>query len=48
MIYACVGPTGSGKTDLAIMLAKKFHAPIVNADAFQVYKGMDIGTNKQM
>ncbi len=48
MIYACVGPTGSGKTELAIMLAKTFHAPIVNADAFQVYKGMDIGTNKNM
>jgi tRNA dimethylallyltransferase len=46
MIYGVCGPTASGKTELAIFLAKRLHAPIVNADAFQVYKGMDIGTNK--
>ena len=48
MIYACVGPTGSGKTELAIALARRLNAPIINADAFQVYQGMDIGTNKDM
>lgn len=48
MLYVCVGPTGSGKTDLAIALAKRLNAPIINADAFQVYRGMNIGTNKEM
>lgn len=46
MIYGVCGPTASGKTELAIFLATLLNAPIVNADAFQVYKGMDIGTNK--
>jgi tRNA dimethylallyltransferase len=40
------GPTASGKTELAIKLAKKFNGEIVNADSRQVYKGMDIGTAK--
>lgn len=46
MIYAIGGPTGSGKTTLAINLAKHWNAPVINADAFQMYQGMDIGTNK--
>ena len=46
MIYVVFGPTGSGKTDVAIKLADFFNAPIINADAFQIYKEMNIGTNK--
>lgn len=46
MIYVIMGPTGSGKTDAAIELAEYYHAPIVNADAFQIYKDMNIGTAK--
>jgi tRNA dimethylallyltransferase len=48
MIYVVCGPTASGKTELAMFLAMLLKAPIVNADAFQVYKGMDIGTNKNI
>lgn len=40
------GPTATGKTDLAIKLAKKFNGELVSADSRQVYKGMDIGTGK--
>lgn len=40
------GPTAVGKTALAIDLAQKLGGIIVNADAFQVYRGMDIGTAK--
>lgn len=40
------GPTASGKTDLAISLARLFPLEIVNADSMQVYRGMDIGTAK--
>ena len=46
MIYVIGGPTGTGKTSLATTLAKAWGAPLINADAFQMYKGMDIGTNK--
>lgn len=46
MIYVIVGPTASGKSTLAINLAKKFNGIVVNGDAFQVYKGMDVGTAK--
>jgi len=45
-IIAIVGPTASGKTDLAIKLAKKLNGEIISADSRQVYKGMDIGTGK--
>jgi tRNA dimethylallyltransferase len=41
-----LGPTASGKTDLAIKLAKRFNGEIISADSRQVYKGMDIGTAK--
>lgn len=40
------GPTGSGKTELSIMLAKAINGEIISADSMQVYKGMDIGTAK--
>ena len=46
MLYIIVGPTGSGKTDIALKLAGFYHAPIINADAFQIYQEMDIGTAK--
>ena len=46
MILAIVGPTGVGKTKLSVELAKKYNAMIINADAMQVYIGMDIGTAK--
>ena len=46
MILAIVGPTGVGKTKLSIELAKKYNAIIINCDAMQVYKGLDIGTAK--
>lgn len=42
------GPTGTGKTDLALKLAKKFNGEIVSADSRQVYIGMDIGTGKEI
>ena len=45
-LIVIVGPTASGKTELAIKLAKKFNGEIINADSRQVYKGMDIGTAK--
>ena len=40
------GPTGVGKTDISISLAKKIKAEIISADSAQVYKGFDIGTAK--
>jgi tRNA dimethylallyltransferase len=41
-----LGPTASGKTDLAVKLAKKFSSEIISADSRQIYKEMDIGTAK--
>lgn len=45
-IIVILGPTASGKSKLAIKLAKKFNAEIISADSRQVYKGLDIGTEK--
>ncbi len=45
-IISIVGPTASGKTALSISLAKHLNAEIVNLDAYQIYKEMDIGTAK--
>ena len=45
-IVAVVGPTASGKSDLALDLAERLDGEIVNADAMQLYRGMDIGTAK--
>lgn len=46
MIIVITGPTGVGKTKLSISLAKKYNAEIINGDAIQVYKGLDIGSAK--
>jgi len=43
---AVVGPTATGKSDLAIELALRLGGEVVNADAMQLYRGMDIGTAK--
>ena len=45
-VIAVVGPTASGKSNLAIALARRLDGEIVNADAMQLYRGMDIGTAK--
>ncbi|MGK3956754.1 tRNA (adenosine(37)-N6)-dimethylallyltransferase MiaA [Arthrobacter sp. R4] len=45
-VIAVVGPTGSGKSDLAVNLALALDGEVVNADAMQFYRGMDIGTAK--
>ena len=45
LIVIC-GATATGKSDLAIALAQKLDAEIINADSMQIYKGMDIGTAK--
>jgi tRNA dimethylallyltransferase len=42
------GPTATGKTDLAVKLAKKYNGEIISADSRQVYRGMDIGTGKDI
>lgn len=42
------GPTGTGKTSLALRLASKFKGDIVSADSRQVYRNMDIGTGKDL
>ncbi len=47
-IITIVGPTACGKTSLAVKLAKIFNGEIVSADSRQVYKGMDIGTGKDL
>lgn len=46
MIYVIVGPTCSGKTGVAKSISSFFNCPIINADAFQIYKDMNIGTAK--
>jgi tRNA dimethylallyltransferase len=45
-VIAVVGPTGAGKSDLAVNLALELDGEVVNADAMQFYRGMDIGTAK--
>ncbi|EMQ97467.1 tRNA (adenosine(37)-N6)-dimethylallyltransferase MiaA [Paeniglutamicibacter gangotriensis] len=45
-VIAVLGPTGTGKSDLSIALARELGGEIVNADALQFYRGMDIGTAK--
>jgi tRNA dimethylallyltransferase len=47
-LIVVLGPTASGKTGLAIKLAKEFNGEIVSADSRQIYKGMDIGTAKPL
>ena len=45
-VIAVVGPTGSGKSDLGVELALALDGEVINADALQFYRGMDIGTAK--
>src|SRR5258708_35683470 len=45
-ILIIAGPTATGKTDLAISLAKRLNGELVSVDSRQVYKGLDIGTGK--
>ena len=45
-LITIVGPTGAGKTALAVELAERINGEIVSADSRQVYRGMDIGTGK--
>ena len=45
-IITVTGPTASGKTALAIELAKRYDGEIISCDSMQIYKGMDIGTAK--
>jgi len=47
-IIVILGPTASGKTGLGVKLAQKFNGEIISADSRQVYKGMDIGTGKDL
>src|SRR3989338_8745724 len=43
-----VGATGTGKTSLALKIAKKFNGELISADSRQVYRGMNIGTGKDI
>lgn len=45
-VLAIVGPTATGKSDLAVEVAKQVGGEVVNADSMQLYRGMDIGTAK--
>lgn len=45
-VIVLAGPTGSGKTQISLMLAEKLGAEIISSDSMQVYRGMDIGTAK--
>ena len=45
-VLVVVGPTSSGKSALAVELAKKFNGEVISADSRQIYKGLDIGTGK--
>lgn len=47
-VLVVLGPTGSGKTKLALALARHYKGEIVSADSRQVYRGMDIGTGKDL
>lgn len=45
-LVAVIGPTGAGKSDLALFLAETFHGEVVNCDSLQVFRHFDIGTAK--
>jgi len=47
-VLVILGPTASGKTGLGVSLARKFKGEIISADSRQVYKGLDIGTGKDL
>ena len=46
MVIVITGPTAVGKSDLSLFLARKLNGEIINADSTQIYKGLDIATNK--
>lgn len=46
VVLAIVGPTGTGKTEVAAEVARRCDAEIVSADSMQVYRGLDVGTAK--
>ena len=46
MVIVVTGPTATGKSELGIYLAKKLNGEIINCDSTQIYKGMEICTNK--
>ncbi|MCQ2086985.1 MAG: tRNA (adenosine(37)-N6)-dimethylallyltransferase MiaA [Bacilli bacterium] len=48
MTYVILGPTGIGKTSLAVDIAEVLDCPIISCDAYQIYKDMNIGTGKIM
>ena len=45
-VICIVGPTASGKTDAAQLVAAAIGGEVVSADSMQIYRGMDIGTGK--
>jgi tRNA dimethylallyltransferase len=45
-LVAVVGPTGTGKSGVALALARAFDGEVIGADAYQLYRGLDIGTAK--
>ena len=45
-LITILGPTAVGKTDLTLRLAEILHSPVISGDAYQVYRGMDVGTAK--
>jgi tRNA dimethylallyltransferase len=45
-IVVILGPTATGKSDLAVELAKRWHGEVISADSRQVYRGLDIGSGK--
>jgi len=47
-VVAVTGPTATGKTALAVALAEAFHGEIISVDSRQVYRGMDLGTGKDL
>jgi len=47
-LIVILGPTASGKTTLGVYLASQFNGEIISADSRQIYKGMDIGTGKDL
>lgn len=48
LVLVILGPTASGKTSLGVKLAQKYQGEIISADSRQVYKGMDVGTGKDL
>ncbi|MBI2641991.1 MAG: tRNA (adenosine(37)-N6)-dimethylallyltransferase MiaA, partial [Candidatus Wildermuthbacteria bacterium] len=46
MLIVILGPTASGKSALAVKIAKRFNGEIISADSRQVYKGLEIGSGQ--